>query len=375
MSHFRLGVIIPEHVYSEIYDDSKESIEKAEELTNRYLEEAMAPYAEDCEARFLSETDITEEILSGYTSITVNRILMPDGSVLTPEEGTIMRDATEEEAELLNSTFTDGRYSYILSIERGKDGIRVQVPIENGTRIKIPLYTIESLRTYVTEDYGTTELLVVNGDERHYYHAEGAPIFRILNSEIVDTIWTDNISEDEIYERLEGSFTYTEFMNPHPKWDYWRVISFKDKNSNETIGPIPTIDGKLVSACQICDLALEYPWTEEDEKRNRAFWEIASGEREITEKEKHDYNFLIIYNSDYYKEFYGTYEKFRKESRTFSTYALLSEKDGWIEPGEVGWFGSSTETPESKNEFNKYFEKTMKNANPRDVLVALDCHI
>lgn len=58
-----------------------------------------------------------------------------------------------------------------------------------------------------------------------------------------------------------------------------------------------------------------------------------------------------------------------------ATYAALDE-EGWHAPGEMGWFGCSTDEPEAKAAFVKaFFGKFIKTARTDDLLVVVDCHI
>jgi len=58
-----------------------------------------------------------------------------------------------------------------------------------------------------------------------------------------------------------------------------------------------------------------------------------------------------------------------------SAYAAL-DVEGWHAPGQMGWFGMSSDTPDSllafKHEFHKRF---INGAAPDDTLVIVDCHI
>ena len=56
-------------------------------------------------------------------------------------------------------------------------------------------------------------------------------------------------------------------------------------------------------------------------------------------------------------------------------YALVKADGTWVSPGDMGWFGMSSDTPESyaayRREVNEYITALPANA----WLVALDCHI
>jgi hypothetical protein len=48
---------------------------------------------------------------------------------------------------------------------------------------------------------------------------------------------------------------------------------------------------------------------------------------------------------------------------------------GWYEPGEMGWFGMSSESPESMKEYADDFTDWVKGGDQSDWLVLVDCHI
>lgn len=75
-------------------------------------------------------------------------------------------------------------------------------------------------------------------------------------------------------------------------------------------------------------------------------------------------------------EFRETKEQYVEKARNGAILAYAMLIDGeWIEPGEMGWFGSSSETPESRV---SYYEEANKrfDALPDDTLITMvDCHI
>jgi hypothetical protein len=48
---------------------------------------------------------------------------------------------------------------------------------------------------------------------------------------------------------------------------------------------------------------------------------------------------------------------------------------GWYEPGEMGWFGMSSESPESMKEYADDFTNWVQGGDQSDWLVLVDCHI
>ena len=57
-----------------------------------------------------------------------------------------------------------------------------------------------------------------------------------------------------------------------------------------------------------------------------------------------------------------------------STWAVVHEGK-WTEPGSMGWFASSDETPEQLREFKAWNLKLYKELSPDRVVAMVDCHI
>ena len=84
---------------------------------------------------------------------------------------------------------------------------------------------------------------------------------------------------------------------------------------------------------------------------------------------------LRLYKPKYYRDLYGNRETYAKEASAFSTYAFLTPDGVWHEPGQMGWFGFSSQTRKSKAEYLEAFEREIVHANPERYLTILDCHI
>lgn len=60
----------------------------------------------------------------------------------------------------------------------------------------------------------------------------------------------------------------------------------------------------------------------------------------------------------------------------FQTYSVLDLNGEWHSPGEMGWFGMSTDTPEQNQKFrNEFYDRYLLRACPETWLVVVDCHI
>ena len=91
------------------------------------------------------------------------------------------------------------------------------------------------------------------------------------------------------------------------------------------------------------------------------------------------YNELItkgtFYKPEYYQKRYPTFDVYLEEQKVFSTYALLTPDGKWHEPGEMGWFGTNSATPEDEKDFKNTYNTLIKEQNPEDYFVLVDCHI
>ena len=60
----------------------------------------------------------------------------------------------------------------------------------------------------------------------------------------------------------------------------------------------------------------------------------------------------------------------------FTTYAVVTPNGEWLSPGEVGWWGLSTESEEDYDKWKKeYSSRFLETANPDWEMVVVDCHI
>lgn len=164
--------------------------------------------------------------------------------------------------------------------------------------------------------------------------------------------------EDEDH-RPDGSVRST--YNPRSKWD-WYVIG------GRWDGALKTKDGRKVNSCRIRDLDLSPD--QEAAKRAERFWEVIVEGAELAEGEKQ----FSIYKPAYYLKQYGNKESYVEEMAEFSLYALLSHDSGWHEPGEMGWFGMSDETKESRTVYRETMKRLLQE-HQDDYITLVDCHI
>ncbi len=143
--------------------------------------------------------------------------------------------------------------------------------------------------------------------------------------------------------------------NPKSKWDWYEIGGRWDQC-------LPLKDGKMVNFARIKDIKLT---TDIDDKTKS----------EMLVK----YNDLTT-NGDfiepkYYLAKYPTFEVYLKDKTSFCTYAVLDEAGEWHEPGQMGWFGCSSASPEEEVKFKDKFKEVLDKAGEDSYFVIVDCHI
>lgn len=56
-------------------------------------------------------------------------------------------------------------------------------------------------------------------------------------------------------------------------------------------------------------------------------------------------------------------------------YSMVTKAGVWMEPGKMGWFGVSSDTPQSREAYNVEANTYLNSLDPDDVIVVIDCHI
>ena len=186
------------------------------------------------------------------------------------------------------------------------------------------------------------------------------------------------MNDDEIYALATKFYDEDQFMengsirslyNPDSKWDWWEIGGRWDKT-------VPTIGGTYVNTALI--KFIDFSPTEKDIAHYSEIWDA------VVEGKEHD-EIALRFAPDKKSllERYGTKENYIEEEGGFSTYATLipitatpngAPKGEWIEPGAMGWFGTSSQTDESKRLYDDRVKSTM-DIYKDYYLTIVDCHI
>lgn len=355
MSHFTVTVRVPSDV-------------PIQEVT-QHVDRLLAPYQEnnmgDCPEQYMEFHDMGEEYRPAYDSgeETMRQFKDPDGNYHSPYNN---EWAVKGDGPL-------GRTTY--------------VPPEGWEDVEAPANEVfASFDEYMTE-----------------YH--------------------------EVEKNDDGQFGY--MHNPNCKWDWWVVggrwrgyypISEEALNDSEpryitgesgVFGNAP--EERTADGARIEDIDMLTIETQLDQLTEQ-FWQqattfVETGENsspfygvrptlmslgfvrclnddEITDEERETHMLKkwdrqLIEGTDRYdvidksilqrkKELRG---KVRAQLHPLRTFSALDPNEGWLEAGEMGWFGASTDTPESAEDYGQKFLEWFLGGDQRDWVVVVDCHI
>jgi len=175
------------------------------------------------------------------------------------------------------------------------------------------------------------------------------------------------IGEEDLDEDGNETSTY----NPKSKWDWYTT-------GGRWSCALTLKDGTREDSASIKEI--DFNPTEEEIKKAEKFWElyVEKGIENLTEEEK-DFIGFVLYKKEYYKNYYKDKDDYVKRTTSFSTYAVLTPDGKWHEPGPMGWFGMSGDSPESKAEYeNSYYDSFIKpyvESDEEYIFTIVDCHI
>lgn len=158
--------------------------------------------------------------------------------------------------------------------------------------------------------------------------------------------------EDSLSENGDLLSTYS----PNSKWDWYTVggrwagmLMLKGKNA------------------KVCDAAYV---TEID-------FEVMQRKAAATLKPYEDAMKSSYTKEEYMRERFPTEAEYVKRYTAFGTYAVITPDGKWHAPGNMGWWGMSSETPEEERVWElNYYDRFIKPAIENNwYMVIVDCHI
>ena len=177
-----------------------------------------------------------------------------------------------------------------------------------------------------------------------------------------DECWqffTEGYDRDMVDE--EGNL-YTTY-NPASKWDWWTI-------GGRWSGLLKMKDGTTADSARIADI--DFSPRKAQYKACLRFWDVVVDHQPAGPDE----NYFSIYTEDYFRQYYVDRETYARHMTQFSTYAVVLPTGEWVQKGQMGWWGVSSETPdEAKAWEDNYMERFIEGQDPELVLTVVDCHI
>lgn len=180
---------------------------------------------------------------------------------------------------------------------------------------------------------------------------------------------------------------YEEELGKDPKWDWYSIggrwlgmLKLKEGKVGGVgragvFGNAPVSEGGVDQA-KYGDIdweAMGKPSGRELESYN-GLWNWVEGK--ITDEEARDKHIFTLYKKEYYLNRWGSREEYIRRQGLFGTYAVVTEDGLWHSPGDMGWWGSSSETDDQQRDWdNNYWDRFLKDLSPDTLITVVDCHI
>ena len=106
-------------------------------------------------------------------------------------------------------------------------------------------------------------------------------------------------------------------------------------------------------------------------KEATRFWEINVEEKPLLQGEVAE-NYFTFFNKDYYIAKYTDKKTYVEQQGKFNVYSMLIHGK-WIEPDEEIWFEPTENIQAYWQDWFKKKDEILKNLNPKDICVMVDC--
>lgn len=207
-----------------------------------------------------------------------------------------------------------------------------------------------------------------------------------LNAFEEETLKMEEVNSDWWYEytgqRLDEEGNAISSDNPDAKWDWytiggrWMGQLILKKGAKGELGRPGTFDNKPkhdADQARICDVDWKAMRKEAEEAAGKVWDSFFNPSKEQKENCYLKPEYVEEQKAKHLK-LYGTKENYIRQRGVWTTYALVSPENGWVAPGDMGWFGSSDDT-EDRDNYDKEFIKILKSYPPETLITCVDCHI
>lgn len=185
-------------------------------------------------------------------------------------------------------------------------------------------------------------------------------------------------TDEELYEEAISGYDAEDIdegggilstYNPDSKWDWYEVggrwqgmLLLKPGKLGERGNP-----GLMTEMTNNYDSALAAD-VDFEEMRRQLISQLTPYEHAIKNS---------FYKEEYMRQMFPTEEEYIQNNSAFTTYAVLTPDGEWHAPGDMGWFGMSTDEPDERRAWDdEYYERFIKPAIENNWRITIvDCHI
>ena len=202
--------------------------------------------------------------------------------------------------------------------------------------------------------------------QEHYSGDTECYPFRYLTEEFPPQLeWTDEQCYQNYIKYIDKEFIDPDTgdiwstYNPNSKWDWY------------------AIGGRWGCTLFAKDEDGEYGYADEAFVRDIDFAKMRAELLEDLTPYEEYMSGNTFFKKEYLQKLYPDEATYIQQNTEFSTFAVVTPDGEWHEPGQMGWFGCSSETPEESIAWHQdYFENFIKPAIENDWYITLvDCHI
>lgn len=183
--------------------------------------------------------------------------------------------------------------------------------------------------------------------------------------------YAKNLTDDEYFELVADGYKVDEdgnvysTYNPKSKWDWYCIGGRWDGELKSKV------DKMHYNRLRIGDIDMlnldEYL---EEYADAIEFWE-----KYIDGMDEDDEEYNLFFKQSYYKNRYHDKYTYANVETSFSTYSVVTPDGEWHSPGEVGWFGCSTESDDDYIDWVMRYKERFIDGNEDLYMTIVDCHI
>lgn len=279
-------------------------------------------------------------------------------SIMAPYQKNNMGDCPKEYLEFVDETdeliknYNQGRK---LWFDKNGNMYKSQVWSKEGIKF---LYKVRM----IVNDFDYSEYYYLNENENNEWNIPHGFYEGIVPWKYFTTLH-DYLSDGQL--EVNGRYGY--MYNPNSKWDYYSILDTDFRSAVNDVNNSEKLKNDAIRNYKIWEKEKD-KWNEFQESKD-----TARREEILDNLDTDDWLFLGSLEERHLENLNKSLKEYIEwYSRPVAYTHAIVDKNGWIEEGEVGWFGSiKKEINDWDTMWNEYFNSISKESN----VVLVDCHV